>query len=102
VPRTAPEGTVLSTKRLDRLVEIFGGLRLKPQFNIWAGNYKHEACVDKTFDGAGLKFLRLRKRVSLLAAADLVGSPESYLGKIETGANPMTLLRRLEIAPAES
>ena len=48
-----------------------------------AANHKNAERVDRTFDGAVLKHLRVKKQLRLRDAAMAIGVSASYLSKIE-------------------
>ena len=66
-------------------------------FKTWAATYKNRDRTAKTYDGAVLRFIRLKKGFDLATASKLVGLSLSYLSKIETGAKPVTLEMRNQI-----
>jgi transcriptional regulator with XRE-family HTH domain len=95
------EGTCrLSASEFDRIVGILGGSNERHMFKTWIANYKNQSKVSKFYDGAVIKYIRLKKGISLSQAARKVGLSKGYLSKLETGAAPMTLERRCKLMKA--
>jgi transcriptional regulator with XRE-family HTH domain len=90
----------LTGQEFDRIVAALDGLAHKPMFRTWVANHKNQERIHKTFDGAVLKFIRLKKGFSLQEAANLAGISRSHLCNLETGGRPMTLRLRYRIMKA--
>jgi transcriptional regulator with XRE-family HTH domain len=90
----------LTDTEFNRIVEALEGSRHRPMFRTWVAAYKNRARVEKTFDGAVLKFIRLKKGITLREARKLTGLSTSYLSKIETGVKPVPLEMRNRIMEA--
>ena len=65
-------------------------------FKTWAATYKNRDRTAKAYDGAVLRFIRLKKGYDLAKASKL-GLSLSYISKIETGAKPVSLEMRNQI-----
>lgn len=90
------------TARIDedefnRVVDLLGGSKHRSMFKTWAANAKNRDRAERTFDGAVLKFIRIKKGFSLEKASGLTKLSIGYLSKIETGLKPVTLERRNQI-----
>ena len=81
----------LTESEFNRIVELLDGTRYKSMFKTWVATYKNRDETAKTYDGAVLRFIRLKKGFDLATASKLVGLSLSYLSKIETGAKPVAL-----------
>lgn len=90
----------LSSREFDRIVDVLGFTNDRHLFKTWMAGLKNQERASKVFDGAVLKFIRIKKGFSLTAAAKKVGLSKSYLSKLETGSVPMTLERRNELMVA--
>ena len=91
-------GTARLTEiEFNRIVEVLEGTKLRPMFKTWAAIAKNRDQVAKTFDGAVLKYIRLRKEITLAKASQLTGLSAAYLSKIETGVKSVTLEMRNKI-----
>ncbi len=90
----------LSDAEFDRIVDALGGAGERHQFKTWIAGIKNQDRANKVFDGAVLKFIRIKKGLSLSAAAIKVGVSKGYLSKLETGATPISLERRNQIMTA--
>jgi transcriptional regulator with XRE-family HTH domain len=87
----------LSAVDFDRVVEILGGAGERHQFKTWIAGLKNQDRSNKVFDGAVLKFIRIKKGLSLSSGARKIGISKGYLSKLETGAAPISLERRNQI-----
>ena len=87
----------LTESEFNRIVEALEGTKHRSMFKTWAATYKNRDRTAKTYDGAVLRFIRLKKGYDLAAASKLVGLSLSYISKIETGAKPVTLEMRNQI-----
>lgn len=87
----------LSPSEFDRVVDLLGGSKDRHMFKTWIAGMKNQDRVSKIFDGAVLKFIRIKKGLSLTAGARMVGISKGYLSKLETGIAPITLERRNQI-----
>jgi len=90
----------LTETEFNRIVDVLEGAKHRPMFRTWVAAYKHRERGEKTFDGAVLKFIRLKKEINLRKAQKLTGLSTSYLSKIETGVKPVTLEMRNRIMVA--
>jgi len=54
-------------------------------FRTWVANHKNSERTDRTFDGAVLKFIRIKKLLKLKDAAGLTGLSSASISKIESG-----------------
>lgn len=80
----------LSETEFDRLVDLLGGHKDRGQFRTWVANYRNAERVDRTFEGAILKFLRRKKELRLEDVAKAVGLSVAQLSKIESGRRELT------------
>src|SRR4030067_3557303 len=83
----------LLPSEFDRIIRILGGSDERHMFKTWIANYKNQEKISKFYDGAVIKFIRMKKGFSLSQAAPKVGLSKGYLSKLETGVAPMTLER---------
>ncbi len=90
----------LKSSEFDRIVQILDGVQYRSMFRTWVANHKNAERVDKTFDGAILKFIRRKKELSLQTAARLAGVSCGYLCKLENGTKPTSLDLRNRIMTA--
>lgn len=90
----------LSSNEFNRIVEILGGSNQKHLFKTWVASQKNLERNSKIFDGAVLKFIRLKKEFSLSNASKMVEISKGYLSKLETGKAPLTFERRNQIMRA--
>lgn len=84
----------LSSREFDRIVDVLGFTKDRHLFKTWMAGLKNQERASKVFDGAVLKFIRIKKGLSLAEAAQKVGLSKGYLSKLETGVVPITLDRR--------
>lgn len=95
------KGTAQLTKvEFDRIIECLEGSKYRPTFKSWVANQKNQERIDRTFDGAVLKFIRLKKGMSLHRAASLVGISISKLCRLENGVAVVSLNLRNQIMTA--
>lgn len=87
----------LTSSEFERILKILGGTNFRPMFKTWIANHKNQEKVSKVFDGAVLRYIRVKKGFSLTAAAKQMGFSKGYLSRLETGASPMTLKLRNKI-----
>jgi transcriptional regulator with XRE-family HTH domain len=90
----------LTEREFERIVDALDGAKHRALFRIWVANHKNRARAAKTFDGAVLKFIRVKKELGLIEAAQETGLSVGYLSKIETGAKPVTVEMRNRILAA--
>jgi transcriptional regulator with XRE-family HTH domain len=90
----------LTEQEFDRIVTAFDGSRYRPMFKTWVANHKNRERVDKTFDGAVLRHIRIKKGLNLQRASKLTGLSCGYLCNLEKGQKPMTLKLRYQIMKA--
>jgi transcriptional regulator with XRE-family HTH domain len=80
----------LREEEFNRIVEVLDGQKHKSMFMTWVASYKKREKSDKTFDGAVLKFIRIKKSFSLKKAAMITGVSAAQISKLETGMKPVT------------
>ena len=90
----------LTEPEFDRIVDALDGRKHWPMFRTWVANAKNQERVDKTFDGAVLKHIRIKKGLSLQTAARLIGISKGYLCNLESGLKSMTIPLRYKIMRA--
>ncbi len=86
----------LTESEFNRIVELLDGIKHRPMFKTWVSVYKKER-ASKTFDGAILKYFRLKKELSLGELSELSKLSVSYLSELETGKKSVTLELRNQI-----
>ena len=92
------KGTARLTEiEFDRIVDALDGNKYRAMFKTWVANQKNQDQINKTYDGAVLKFIRIKKRLNLQEAAGLIGISIGYLCKLETGQKPMTVKLRYKM-----
>jgi transcriptional regulator with XRE-family HTH domain len=87
----------LTENEFDRIVIEFNAAKYRPMFKTWIANHKNQQRIDKTFDGAILKHIRIKAGYCLKAAAKRVGISAGYLSALENGLRPMTLAMRYKV-----
>ena len=87
----------VTESEFNRIVDLLDGSKHRAMFKTWAATAKNRDQVAKTFDGAVLKYIRLRKEITLAKASQLTGLSTAYLSKIETGVKSVTLEMRNKI-----
>lgn len=75
----------LSEVEFDRLVELLGATAERSQFKTWVANYKNAERIDRGFDGAVLKYIRIKKGLRLKEVAASTGYSIAHLSRIELG-----------------
>jgi transcriptional regulator with XRE-family HTH domain len=90
----------LTEREFERIVALLDGAKHRASFRIWVANHKNRERTVKTFEGAVLKFIRIKKGLGLVAGAKATRLSVGYLSKIETGAKPVTLEMRNRILKA--
>ncbi len=81
----------LTGAEFDVLVELLGASKWRGQFKTWVANYKNAERIDRTFEGAVLKYVRLKSGIRLEDAAKAAALSACYLSKIENGHKPPPL-----------
>lgn len=90
----------LTPEEFEKIVQALNGSKHRPMFRTWVANHKNLERIDKTFDGAVLKFIRKKKDITLKQAAKLTGLSCGYLSKMESGSKPIQLEMRNKIMKA--
>jgi transcriptional regulator with XRE-family HTH domain len=90
----------LTEIEFQNIVERLGGTRHRSMFKIWVANQKNRERACTTFEGAVLKHIRTKKKLSLQESAQLCSLSFGYLSKIECGLKPVTLEMRNRILTA--
>jgi transcriptional regulator with XRE-family HTH domain len=89
----------IGLEEFERIVAAYGGQKYRDKFKIWIANaHKPErASAPLSFDGAILKYLREKAKLSIEAAASSNRISSGYLSKLENGCKPIsaTLRNRL-------
>jgi transcriptional regulator with XRE-family HTH domain len=75
----------LTDAEFQRIVNILDGGKYRDMFRTWVANHKNSERTDRTFDGAVLKFIRIKKLLKLKDAAGLTGLSSASISKIESG-----------------
>lgn len=84
----------LTETEFQRIVELLDGARHRSMFKIWVANQKNRERAQTTFEGAVLKYIRIKKELSLYDAARACRISPSYLSKIECGLKSVRLEMR--------
>jgi transcriptional regulator with XRE-family HTH domain len=84
----------LTENEFDRIVTCLEATNYRPMFKTWIANHKNQERIDKTFDGAILKHLRVKTEHSLKSAAKKIGISSGYLSALENSLRPLTLTMR--------
>lgn len=87
----------ITEEEFNRVTDLIGGSKHKALFRTWAANYRNRERLEKTFDGAVLKFIRIKKELSLEKASKLTRLSASYISKLENGVKPVTFDMRKRI-----
>jgi len=90
----------ISEAELDRIVELLGAKKHREMFRTWVANHRNAERINQTFDGAVLKFIRIKKQIRLVDAAKKIGVSTPHLSKIERGLRPITIDQRKKIMSA--
>ena len=87
----------LRDTEFQRIVELLDGVKHREMFRTWIAQDKNRERVDRTFDGAVLKFIRIKKQMRLKDAACSSGLSVSVISKIESGIIEVTAELRNKI-----
>lgn len=79
----------LTEEEFNRIVEVLDGTKHRAMFKMWVAVYKKRERFDCTFDGAVLKFIRIKKGFGLKKASKLTGMSCGQISKLETGVKPI-------------
>ena len=81
----------LTEHEFDRIVSLMDGDKHRPMFRTWVAQHRNSERFDNTFDGAVLKFLRMKKGLNLINASNAASLSPSYLSKVEKGLKTVTV-----------
>lgn len=87
----------LTEQEFNRIVDVLDGSKHRPLFKTWAANSKNRQKSAKVFDGAVLKYIRLKKGFGLLKASQVTGLSIGYISKMESGSKPVSFEMRNKI-----
>src|SRR5690606_15598291 len=90
----------LSAQEFERILRILGGTGHRAMFKTWIANHKNQEKVNKVYDGAVLKYIRVKKGLTVTEAARKIGLSKGYLSRLETGASPINTDLRIRIMKA--
>jgi len=90
----------LSESEFNRIVDLMDAGKHREMFRTWVANHRNAERTDHTFDGAVLKYIRIKNKIKLKATAKRVGLSVPHLSKIERGLRPITLEVRQRIMSA--
>lgn len=90
----------LSGREFDRIVDVLGFTKDRHLFKTLMAGLKNQERSSKVFDGAVLKFIRIKKGLSLRDVARKLGLSAGYLCKLEKGFAPISLERRNQLMVA--
>ena len=86
------KGTARLTEAgFNKIVDLLDEGKQREMFRTWVANHKNKERIDRTLDGAVLKFIRIKKEFRLEKAAKSLGISSGYLSKIERGTKPASL-----------
>jgi len=85
------------TQEFHRIVEALGASKHRSMFRTWVANSMKFDHVDRSLEGAVLKFVRIRKNLTLEQVARKVGLSECQLSKLENGHRPPSVELRKSI-----
>lgn len=80
----------LSDREFNRIVNVLDGTKHREMFRTWVANRNNADRVDRTFDGAVLKYIRKKKGLSIVDAARAAQISKGHLSKLERGLKPFT------------
>ncbi len=90
----------ISEEEFRRIVSLYGGAKYNDkEFALWTANAaKAKPKEDEiSFDGAILKYLRLKKPMTLQEAGLAIGVTKSCIAKVESGACKVSVERRNQL-----
>jgi transcriptional regulator with XRE-family HTH domain len=87
----------INEEEFNRIVDLLGGAKQRALFKTWAANVKNRQRAESAFDGAVLKFIRLKKEITLERASLLTQLSTSYISKLENGIKPVSFEMRNQI-----
>ncbi len=90
----------LREEEFNRIVTLLDADGYRSMFKTWVANFKNQERHDKTYDGAIMRHIRLKKGLDLRVAAKLVGVSPGYLSRLENGICPVYLAVRQKIMVA--
>jgi len=90
----------LTESEFARIVELLDGEKHREMFRTWVANHHNASRVDRTFDGAIIRYIRIKNGLSIKKASQLTGLSCGYLSKLEVGKKPMNfeMRKRLMLA----
>ncbi len=91
----------LHPREFDRIVAIYGGDRYRNKFGIWIAKAKapYTSPKEVVFNGAILKHLRKKAKLTLDEAAAKIGLSGRYLSAMETGRRKLSSQVRDQLLP---
>lgn len=91
----------LMPSEFERIVAVYGGDRYRKQFGIWIAKAKTPYTPPKetVFNGAILKHLRKKAKLTLDEAAEKIGLSGRYLSAMETGRRRLPSQVRDQLMP---
>lgn len=83
----------IHSQEFERIVTAYGGDAYRKQFGIWvAKQHKPDRSQEEvSYNGAVLKYLRKKAKLTLTEAAKRVSLSKSYLSYLENGVKPLSL-----------
>jgi len=78
----------VSEQELNRIVELLGAAKHRPMFRTWVASHRNAERIDRSLEGAILKFVRVKRGLRLEDVAADAGVSTCYLSKIENGHKP--------------
>lgn len=88
---------LIPDEEFKRIVEVVDAEKLRPMFRTWAANHKKFEKVDRSLEGAVLKYVRKKKGLKLAEVAELVGLTSGQLSKVENGRQEPTVELRKKV-----
>ena len=87
----------LRESEFERIIAVLGATAQRAYFKTWVANHRNAERVNRSMEGAILKFVRVKKGLRLEAVATDAGVSVCYLSKIENGHKPPPLELRNRI-----
>lgn len=90
----------IKTEDFDYIVSTLGLDKQRSQFRTWVANYRNTQKIDRAYEGAVLKHIRLRRKIKLNEVSLKSGLSIKEISLIENGKREPTLATRNSILKA--
>lgn len=87
----------LSESEFERIIALLGATGHRAYFKTWVANHRNAERVDRSMEGAILKFVRVKKGLRLEVVAANAAVSACYLSRVENGHKPPPLELRNRI-----